>query len=48
MLIRDNVTTKVVEISQSKQYQLQGVNTPEQLHELETIVQGETMFFEEH
>ena len=48
MLIRDNVTTKVVEIPQSKQYQLQGVNTPEQLRDLETIAQGEEMFFEQH
>ena len=48
MLIRDNVTTKVVEIPQSKQYQLQGVNTPEQLHDLETIAHDEEMFFEQH
>lgn len=48
MLIRDNVTTKVLEIPQTKQYQLQGVNTPEQLSELETIAQEEYMFFEQH
>jgi bifunctional UDP-N-acetylglucosamine pyrophosphorylase / glucosamine-1-phosphate N-acetyltransferase len=46
MLIRDNVKTKVIEIPQEKQYQLQGVNTPEQLAELQTIAESDTMFFE--
>ena len=46
MLIHDNVNTKLIEIPQSKQYQLQGVNTPEQLSELQTIAESETMFFE--
>ena len=48
MLIRDNVKTKVVEIPRDKQYQLQGVNTPEQLSELEKIAEGELMFFEKN
>jgi len=46
MLMRDNVKTKVIEIPQEKQYQLQGVNTPEQLAELQTIAESDTMFFE--
>jgi len=46
MLIRDNVETKVIEIPQDKQYQLQGVNTPEQLSELQTIAESDIMFFE--
>lgn len=46
MLIRDNVKTNVIEIPQEKQYQLQGVNTPEQLAELQTIAESDTMFFE--
>lgn len=46
MLIQDNVKTKVVEISPKNQYQIQGVNTPEQLSELEKNAEGEIMFFE--
>lgn len=46
MLMRDNVKTKVIEIPQEKQYQIQGVNTPEQLAELQTIAESDTMFFE--
>ena len=44
--MRDNVKTKVIEIPQEKQYQIQGVNTPEQLAELQTIAESDTMFFE--
>ena len=46
MLIRDNVSTEVVEVPQIKQYQLQGVNTPEQLKELERVSEDGSMFFE--
>ena len=46
MLIRDNVSTEVVEVPQINQYQLQGVNTPEQLKELERVSEDGSMFFE--